>query len=93
MVIGLVAVAIGFVLIFIPGPAILFLAVGGGLIASESLPVARFLDACEMRLRAGWRWTRRRWRGSTPVVRAGFVCAAAGTVAAGMYLSYRLVLW
>mgnify|MGYP003577713667 CR=1 FL=1 len=47
------ALAIGVVLVFIPGPAIVFFAVGGALLASHSLWVARALDWTELKLRAG----------------------------------------
>lgn len=46
------AIAIGVVLVFMPGPAVLFFALAGALLASESRSVARFMDWCEMKLRA-----------------------------------------
>ncbi len=49
-----VAIAIGVVLVFIPGPAVLFFAIAGALLASESRGVARALDWSEVKLRAAW---------------------------------------
>ena len=34
-----------------PGPGILVLVLGAAMVAQESLPVARFLDAAEVRIR------------------------------------------
>lgn len=69
------AFAIGVVLVFIPGPAIVFFLIAGALLASDWLWVARFLDWSEVRLRAAWRRLHKFWRG-LPV--AGRVAVAAG---------------
>ena len=58
VLVALVLLAIGAVLVFIPGPAVLFFAVGGMVLAGESRRVARALDRGEL-------WVRRlagRWR-------------------------------
>lgn len=55
-----VSFAIGFVLMFIPGPAVVFYAVTLALLATQSAWVARWLDHCELKLRAVWRKHRRR---------------------------------
>ncbi|MGH7335962.1 MAG: PGPGW domain-containing protein, partial [Myxococcota bacterium] len=49
VVIAIVCFAAGVVLVFIPGPAVLFFALGGALLATQSLWVARALDAIEVR--------------------------------------------
>lgn len=46
-----VSFAIGVVLAFIPGPAVLFFALTGALLATQSLFVARALDSGEMYVR------------------------------------------
>ncbi|HEX2100181.1 MAG TPA: PGPGW domain-containing protein [Candidatus Synoicihabitans sp.] len=53
--IAAVLLAIGVVLMFIPGPAILFFIIAGALLAEESRFVARALDASEVRLRRLWK--------------------------------------
>ena len=59
--IGLVLVAVGIVLLFLPGPGLLVAAIGLGFIAEESLLVARWLDRVDLCLtRAYARW--KRWR-------------------------------
>jgi len=63
-----VSLAIGVVLVFIPGPAILFFLIAGGLFAMQSLWVARALDWSELRIRAAisairkWRSRHRKQR-------------------------------
>jgi hypothetical protein len=39
----------GFILLFVPGPGLLLIAVGAALLARESLAVARALDWLEVR--------------------------------------------
>lgn len=85
-----VALAIGVVLVFIPGPAILFFALSGALLASESRAVARFLDWCEVKIRAVMRWASRVWE-KLPVagkVAVAIVGAAGG--AGASYVSFRM---
>ncbi|MGA9334173.1 MAG: PGPGW domain-containing protein [Rudaea sp.] len=55
--IGLVLVAVGFVLLFLPGPGLLVAAIGLAFIAEESPLVARWLDRADFCLtRAYSRW-------------------------------------
>jgi hypothetical protein len=60
LVAACVAICIGIVLVFIPGPAILFFMIAALLLASDSARIARALDWLELRLRIGWRWLRRK---------------------------------
>lgn len=46
-------ILVGVVLVFIPGPAVLFFALAGALLAEVSLPAARTLDWAEARVRSG----------------------------------------
>ena len=50
---ALVSFVVGVILVFIPGPAILFFAITAALIATQSRPLARYLDGTEL-------WCRRR---------------------------------
>ena len=63
-----VSFAIGVVLAFIPGPAVVFFALTCALLATQSQFVARLLDRSEVRLRAAWRryQTWRARRGKAP---------------------------
>jgi hypothetical protein len=47
-------IAIGIVLAFIPGPAILFFFLAAGLLASHSRWIARAFDRAELGIRSGW---------------------------------------
>ena len=48
---GAVLIAAGLFMLVAPGPGIVVLAFGGALVAEESLPVARFMDWAEVRIR------------------------------------------
>jgi hypothetical protein len=88
---GVIAVLIGVVLVIIPGPALPFFFIAGGLFATESRTIARFMDWSEVRLRNIGAWAKRRWRQLPTAARVGLLilgaCGSAGT----MYLSYRLL--
>lgn len=85
------AAAVGFVLVFIPGPAVVFFLIAGALLASDWLPVARLLDWGEVHVRRIWARARKLWdRLSTPVrVAVVIVAALAG---AGLMFASWLVL-
>jgi hypothetical protein len=55
---GLILLALGLILLVLPGPGLLIAAIGAALIAGESLTVARFLDRIDSRVTRIWR----RWR-------------------------------
>ena len=85
------SLAIGAVLSVIPGPAIPFFFLGGGLLAGESRPIARFMDGCEVVGRRLVAWGKRQWKrlplaGRIVVLMIGGCCSMATA-----YLSYRLV--
>lgn len=52
MAAGIFFIAIGFVMLFTPGPGILALAFGATCLAQESLALARACDRLELRIRA-----------------------------------------
>jgi len=58
--VAVVSFVIGVVLMFIPGPAVVFFALTCALVATQSHWTAGWLDRSEMRLRAIWRRYRRR---------------------------------
>ena len=90
LVIAFVALAIGVVLVFIPGPAILFFFVAGSMLAAESRRVARALDWTEVQLRKLARWVKLHWD-SLPLagkIVVTIVLLAIG--AAGAVIGYRI---
>ncbi len=61
LALGALVGVIGLLMLVLPGPGVLALAVSGALFASESLAIARLLDRLEYRIRSIWhRWTGRR---------------------------------
>jgi hypothetical protein len=55
---GLILLALGLVMLVLPGPGLLVAAIGAALIAGESLSAARLLDRIDSALTRVWR----RWR-------------------------------
>lgn len=90
LVIAVASLAVGIVLMFIPGPAILFFLIAGGLLAAESRGVARGLDWSEVRIRRITKWLLMRWR-KLPLIGKIFVGAVVLALGAGgLYLGYRI---
>lgn len=83
--------AIGVVLAFIPGPAILFFFLAGAMLASDWLWMARFLDWLELKLRAGWKRARAKWRRLPPAGRVALAAAGGCLSVATTYGAYRLM--
>ena len=90
-VVAAFAIAVGVVLAFLPGPAVLFFLLAGGLLASEWLWVARFLDWLELRLRELGEFGRRIWRRLPTLARAAVVVLGVGLSAASTWGVYQLV--
>ena len=59
---AVISFAIGVVLAFIPGPAVVFFAITGALLATQSLWVATHLDATEQVVRKRWHALREWWQ-------------------------------
>jgi uncharacterized protein (TIGR02611 family) len=91
LILGLAAVIVGAVLCVIPGPGLPFIFLGGGLLAAESLIVARVMDWLELRVRAVWRWARRYWTKMNGWQRAGVIVVGLTLGAGSTYFFYRLM--
>jgi hypothetical protein len=61
VVVAVVSFAVGVVLAFIPGPAVLFFALSAALVGAQSCSVARLLDRGEVKGRRLWMSLRARW--------------------------------
>ncbi len=86
IVIAFAIVVAGIILLPAPGPGMLVVALGLGLLAREFLIVARVLDWLEPKLRNAVAAGRRLWARSSPLGRAALVLAAvviAGGAALG----------
>jgi uncharacterized protein (TIGR02611 family) len=93
---GLLLMAAGFLLLFIPGPGLVLFFVGGFLIAQQSLVAARMLDWSEIRLRKLLAWSLRAWRHSSTALKLLLVVVAVvvlGAVGLGVFkfLDFRTV--
>ena len=91
ILVALASLAIGVILVFIPGPAILFFLLSGSLLAAESLTIANLLDWAEVKLRAVFSWLKRHWRKlhvAGKVAVTGLALTGAGGCA---YAAYRLM--
>lgn len=87
LLVAMVATGIGVILAFIPGPAIPFFILAGGLLSAESRSVARLLDWGEVKLWAVWGWGRRLHVATKFTMAAVFV----GLGLAVAYASYRFM--
>ena len=88
---ALVLFAIGVILVFIPGPAILFFALSGAMVASESRLAARGLDWTELKLRVLFAWGTRHWKKLHALGKTVVVSIATLGAAAMAYASYRVL--
>jgi hypothetical protein len=88
---AIVCLAIGVVLAVMPGPAVLFFFLAGGLLATESRIVARLMDWLEVRLRKIIAWCRRRWRRLSTAGRVIVAALATAGTGAFVYLSYQFI--
>ena len=89
LVLAFAMIAIGAVLAVIPGPAIPFFFIAGGLLATESRYVARFMDWMEVLIRKVFAWGKRKWRRLPTVVRVILIIVGVCCSAGSAYLSYR----
>ena len=92
---GVLLIAIGILLLFIPGPGLPTILLGALLIAQQSWPLARALDRTEVRLRNLLMRSWRSWRAFPKarkvllVVVALFVAGAVGFAAFKLFAEYR----
>ena len=88
---ALVLMVVGLVLTVMPGPAILFFLIAGGLLAAESRAVARWLDRGEVWLRTAWNWGQRHWWALPIWIKVALGVLVTGIILASACLSYRLL--
>jgi len=87
---GILLLAGGVVLLFIPGPGLLLIAFGAALFAQQSLWLANLLDRLEPVLRHFARKGESSWKKAATPVKAAIVSGAALVAAAAVYGAY---LW
>ncbi len=91
VVVGSVLVVVSTLFGWAPGPGLVTILIGLTMIAGELLPVARFLDRSEVRLRELARLAEIVWAGATPVGRTLIVVLILVCVAALVYGALSLL--
>ena len=85
MVGGPVLIVAGLAFIPTPGPSYIIIVIGMWMLAGEFLPLARFFDRLEVRLRELGRWVKECWKSSSTLVRVLLVLVCAATLGYGIY--------
>jgi hypothetical protein len=75
-ILAAVCLVIGFVLVFIPGPAVVFFLIAGALLATDWLPIARFLDWGEVHARRLGKHAKKIWARMAMPARVALVTVA-----------------
>jgi hypothetical protein len=91
LVAGLVLVAIGIVLLFIPGPGTILIAFGLGVLAGRSKRLAGWLDRAEPVVRRWLDSARRRWKRLPRIAHVAIVVGALAAAGGAAYLAWSLI--
>ena len=87
---GALLLAIGVFFAIAPGPAVVFFALGGLLIANESHAAARALDAIDVGIAPVLQWLRRQWRKLSPtgrrVATGCMISCSVAAIVVGIFL-------
>lgn len=89
LVLGFAAIGVGLVLLVIPGPGIPFIFIGGGLLATESLVVAKAMDWLEVKGRAVAHWLESHWEKLPLWGKIVTVALLVSVAAAAAYVAYQ----
>jgi hypothetical protein len=82
---GPALIVAGFAFLPTPGPSYIIIVIGLWMLAGEFLPLARFLDRSEVRLRKLGRWIKGLWVGSPAVVKVLVVLIFVAALGYGAY--------
>lgn len=91
IVVAILCVAVGLVLTVMPGPAFVFFILAGGILATESRAVARFMDASEVVARKTARRTQRFWRRLPRAARFALLLVGTAGSAAVVFMGYGFI--
>ena len=83
---GPALIAAGFAFLPTPGPSYIIIMIGLWMLAGEFLPLARFFDRAEVRVRYLARHIKGFWTGSPTAARALIILAITACIAATVYL-------
>ena len=90
IVVGLLVLVVGIVMLPAPGPGMVVVALGAGIVAQASLAAARALDWCELRIRALLAWARKLWARAGTLARAAILLTGLVLAGAGAYGTWWL---
>jgi Putative transmembrane protein (PGPGW) len=82
---GPALIVAGFLFVPTPGPSYIIIVIGLWMLAGEFLPLARFFDRAEVRLRELGRWVRDRWSRLPAVVKVSIISASVAALGYGAY--------
>ncbi len=82
---GPALIVAGFLFLPTPGPSYIIIVLGMWMLAGEFLPLARFFDRVEVRLRKLGRWIKDRWVGSPAVAKVLVVLTFVSALGFGAY--------
>ena len=91
-VVAVLILCAGIVFCILPGPGLPLVLIGATLMAERSRPIARTMDAAEVKLRAFAIHARRWWRHASLIMRHTAVALAAFMLAGAGYAAYRIIL-
>lgn len=89
---GFILLAGGAVMLFIPGPGLLVILFGLGLLASQSAPLAGFLDRLEVRARRLGRHLKQRWVALSGAAKGSLLLGVGAIVGASMMVMWKYVV-
>jgi hypothetical protein len=82
---GPALIVAGFAFLPTPGPSYIIIVIGSWMLAGEFLPLARFFDRLDVRLRKLGRWIKGLWVGSPAVVKVLVVLIFVAALGYGAY--------
>ena len=82
---GPALIVAGFAFLPTPGPSYIIIVIGSWMLAGEFLPLARFFDRLDVRLRKLGRWIKDLWVGSPAVAKVLVVLIFAAALGYGAY--------
>lgn len=89
---GITLLVVGFAMLFMPGPGLLGILFGLGLIAASSQRLSRFLDQLEVRARRLGRHTKQRWVALSGAGKASLLLGIGAFVGVAMMVMWKFVV-
>jgi uncharacterized protein (TIGR02611 family) len=89
---GFVVLAVGVFFLPAPGPGLIVVAIGAGLMAQESLMAARVLDRTEVLLRRLASWGLKSWGKASVPVKIALIASLALLVSAAGFGVYQVLI-